>query len=270
MLTGHFYMHSLLKNLILIKRLHSITLLTLFLLSSFVNANNTFSLETERGAKVNVIAQYPDKKELTEAKAFPVVILASGSRYHMRQPLQEKTAAALQENGFAVIRFDWAYYVADPQTGTQSNDRKAEIEDLNRVLAWVREQKNIDPQRIIIAGKSLGSIIGWHVFRQHKDISAAVLLTPVCNDDGDKKRSADSIYPGVAEEKRPSLWLIGDRDPVCSLSRFYRFAANSPEQLHTIVLDGNHGFEGTPNTQETLELAGQLVSYFAKSTVVEK
>lgn len=260
MISKDFYMLGAFKGYVC-----SVISLMLIAFSAYAESDKTFSLTTERGAKINIISGYPDKKELTTTASFPVVILASGSRYHMRQPLQEQTAKALQENGFAVIRFDWAYYVADPQTGAQSSDRKAEIEDLNRVLKWVREQKSIDQQRIIIAGKSLGSIIGWHVFSQHKDISAAVLLTPVCNDDGEKKRSAESIYPGVAEEKRPSLWLVGDRDPVCSLSRFYRFAANSPEQLHTIVLDGNHGFEGTPNSQETLVLAGQLVAYFAKS-----
>ena len=131
-------------------------------------------LKTPRGAIIEILQDRPRL-----AGRLPVVVLAGGTFYNVRQPIFESLAEALTDAGIGVIRVEWAYRVKDPQCKQHSPDRAAEIEDLRAALAHARSLEWVDRQRLILGGKSLGSIVSWHIFRDEPELRAAVLLTPI-------------------------------------------------------------------------------------------
>jgi len=232
-----------------------------------VTAGALQRVDTPRGEPLEVIAQFP-AGQLAHAKApVPAVIIGSGQGYHMQLPLLEQLAADLLKQGIAVYRFNWAYWVKDPKAGTQSADRRNEIEDFTTVLNLARNDSRIDKTRIVVAGKSLGSIIAWRVFRKTPEVTAALLLTPVCS-----KPNADANYPEFGNETRKSAWILGDTDPVCNVTEIYRFGSQAKVAAHIAVIHGNHAFEegsgdANPLTAKNIDLAVRIAADFVSAAV---
>ena len=211
---------------------------------------------TPRGAVIELIEEHPPGPG-----PFPAVVLASGSGYDMRQPILERVAHALVGAGVGVIRFDWAYRVRDPKHGQQSADRAAEIEDLTTALALARKAPWVDPSRIALGGKSLGSIIAWRVLRHEPDVRGALLLTPVCSPKPKAEAASsgppsspvvDGNYPDVRAETRPTAWILGKSDPACAPSILYQHLAGAGGGAQIDVLRGDHTFsEGSSSTTGT-------------------
>jgi len=235
---------------------------------------------TPRGALIEIIEEHP-----VGAGPFPAVVLASGSGYDMRQPILERVAHALVAAGVGVIRFDWAYHLRDPVHGQQSADRAAEIEDLTTALALARKAPWVDPSRIAVGGKSLGSIIAWRVLRHESDLRGALLLTPVCSPKPKSKPEwpgppsspiVDSNYPDVPAETRPTAWILGKADPACAPSILYRHLAGAGGSAQVDVLRGDHTFsEVSPSeagasaavNERSLDLVARLSADFATSVL---
>ena len=199
-------------------------------------------LQTQRGATVEIRAEFPKGNG-----PFPAVILAPGQGYHMDLPILQEAAERLVADGFAVYRFNWAYFTRDPKQGEPSEDLSLEVEDMATVLAAARSDKRVDASRISAAGKSLGSMVAWRLFRREPGLHKGVFLTPVCvNDDGKPDPQAAFVnYPGSAEEKRPVAFVSGDHDPLCANAALYDFAVRSGGQMRVAVVSGDHVF-GTP------------------------
>jgi dienelactone hydrolase len=222
-------------------------------------------LVTPRGAPIEVLAERPPGKG-----PFPAIVLGSGSGYHARLPLLEQTARALLRSGVAVYRFNWAYFVRDPDQGKQSESRADEIEDMQTVIARARSAPFIDPKRVFVGGKSLGSIIAWRVFRSDPFLAGALLLTPVCSKASDPPFSIERNYPDLLSEQRPVQWILGDSDPVCEPRALYRFLAGAPRPHKVSLLSGNHSFERgstpektpSPATKRQIQLAAELATEF--------
>jgi acetyl esterase len=241
-------------------------------------ADRGIRIATPRGAVIELIEEHP-----VGAGPFAVVVLASGAGYDMRQPILERVAHALVAAGVGVIRFDWAYHVRDPEHGQQSADRAAEIEDLTAALALARKAPWVDPSRIAVGGKSLGSIIAWRVLRHERDVRGALLLTPVCSPRPKPESPGqpsspivDGNYPDVQAETRPTAWILGKTDPVCAPSILYRHLAGAGGSAQVDVLRGDHTFlEGPPSArgadahanEPTLDLVAGLSADFATSVL---
>jgi len=239
---------------------------------------------TPRGAVIELIEEHP-----AGPGPFPAVVLASGSGYDMRQPILERVAHALVAAGIGVVRFDWAYHVRDPQHGQQSADRGAEIEDLTTALALAKKAPWVDPSRIAVGGKSLGSIIAWRVLRREPDVRGALLLTPVCSPKPKLEPASagpppspvvDGNYPDVRAETRPTAWILGKNDPACAPSILYQHLAGAGGGAQIDVLRGDHTFSegsssatGTAATtsaatnEKSLDLVARLSVDFATSVL---
>lgn len=176
----------------------------------------------------------------------PAVVLAPGQGYHMGLPALASTAQALQAQGLVVFRFNWAYLGAEPP-GRPSPDLSAELQDLQAVLQAARAHPRVDPQRIVVAGKSLGSVVAWRAFTADAQLQAALLLTPVCSrvpqGGGAPQPEGPQNYPGLAAERRPTLWIAGDADPLCEPGALYALAASAPKRPRVAIVGGDHGFE---------------------------
>lgn len=226
-------------------------------------------IATLRGAEIEVLLERP-----VGAGPFPTVVLGSGSGYTMQMPILERVARVLVANGVAVYRFNWAYHVSDREQGKQSADRSAEIEDMTTVVKLARAAKWSDSKRIFVGGKSLGSIIAWHVLRRDPNIAGALLLTPVCSRPNDPEFTLSVNYPDLFSERRPVQWILGATDPVCEARDLYRFVAGAPRAQHVSLVAGNHSFVASqrpedppsPTTLRTIDLAAELSAYFVAQT----
>lgn len=193
------------------------------------------------GTIVEVLAEFP-----AGAGPFPVLIIAPGLRYDMHRPVIAQVASHLLTQGFAVFRFNWAFYIADPVHGQPADDLAAELQDLRLVLNLAKNDARIQQEQISVAGKSFGSIVAWRVFRDDATLKNCALLTPLCTaaeSGGDELSLVKENYPGAELEGKPVLMLAGNADPHCELATLHQFAASTSAKLNIIELDGNHSLE---------------------------
>lgn len=216
---------------------------------------------TARGAEIAVTAGYPTGKG-----PFPVLILAPGKGARANTALLESVSHAVTAKGIAVYRFDWAYSLHDPNA-QPSVDRSNELQDLQTVLDLARKDPAVDPARVAVAGKSLGSFVAWRAFHADPTIKSAVALTPLCSSFTPPVTNFAEYYTGFATETRPSLWLLGDADSACQPKTLYGNLAGSAGNSRIVVLSGNHGLEGPkpetgspPSGSETAELAASIIA----------
>lgn len=207
---------------------------------SLAAAAEPLELSTPRGAKLSVLQDLPAGKG-----PFPVLILAPGQGYHMQMPLLAKLSAALRERGVAVLRFDWAYYTQKPVRGEPAKDLATEIEDMQAVLEYARNDARLDAKRLMVGGKSLGSLVSWRVLQQQAAVRGGLLLTPVCSrqeDGGVVVGEIASNYPGLSGEDRPLAWIAGEQDPHCEVPLLYQYAGTAGRPMRVSVIGGNHSF----------------------------
>lgn len=209
-------------------------------------------VRTPRGAAIRVIVQAPGGQG-----PFPAVVLAPGTG-SLRQRINDVVADALQNEGFVVYRFDWAYYVRDSAAAPSDTNRAPEIEDLETVVALAKADQRVDPSRILVGGKSRGTIIAWRVLRRDPSLTAILQLTPVCTKAG---FTPAQLYPDIAQEPRPSLWLAGDQDPACKSPTLYQFLSSAADTARIDILRGDHGLALQPSAA----LAAALAVDFAKA-----
>lgn len=186
------------------------------------------------------------------AAPVPVVILAPGQGYHKDRPLIREIAEEAARNGIAAVRFNWAYCKLDSAkgecTGEPSEDLSAEAADLRAVLEYARGLKGVDRSGVLVAGKSIGSVVAWSVFRADTTLRAVLLLTPLCVERdstvaGGLRPAVAAMYPGLAEETRPVVFVLGNRDRACPLPVLYDAAKDAKTSPAVVVMGGNHGLE---------------------------
>lgn len=203
---------------------------------------DALNVTTPRGQKVEVVVDFP-----SGPGPFPAVVLAPGQGYPMTLPALAQTARRLVDQGVAVYRFNWAYFTRTPKGGGPSDDLSHELEDLSAVLAVARAEPRVDRTRLSVGGKSLGSIIAWRAFSADKSLRSGLFLTPVCSRAAKGQSTpipvAEENYPGIAVERRPISFILGDRDPLCAPSVLYRFAANAAGPARVAVIGGDHNYE---------------------------
>lgn len=232
---------------------------TLSLVAVAAQAQEAIRVPTPRGLPVEVIIDRPAGKG-----PFPAVILGSGSGYDMRKPILAKAAEALVAQGIAVYRIDWAYRVAGTPFAKEPRDKKAQVEDMRTVLRLAQKDPQVDPARIALAGKSLGSV-AWQLLRVTPEVKGAILLTPVCDPKEDAEAPA-GFYPDLGAESRPRLWVMGDVDPVCPVPVLERYIAQGGRGDRIAVISGDHSYKSPlhPERDErALHLALDLTSDFA-------
>ena len=224
------------------------------------------SLETPRGARLALLAEFPPGPG-----PFPTLVLAPGAGYHMDLPVLAETARQLLARGFAVWRFNWAYFTADPAGGRPSDELTHEREDLLAVLDRALADPRVARERVFVGGKSMGSVVAWSVLRERLAVRAAVLLTPVCSRvvAGVPVAESERNYPGAAGERRPLLLVSGDQDPLCAPSVLYRLAALPSGPVRVAVLDGNHGLEALAGSVDEREAARRHNAALAATLVAD-
>jgi predicted alpha/beta-hydrolase family hydrolase len=200
---------------------------------------------------------------------FPAIVIAPGRNYPMAAPLFEHLTSRMLASGIAVFRFDWPYFSSDPEKGQPSEGLSDEVAAMRAVVETASADPNVDPNRLFVAGKSLGSIAAWAAFRQ-LPVRAGIFLTPVLSftNDGEITPCADKHYPHGDEALRPMLFVSGNEDPLCAKDELYRFAAGLPGEARIAVIGGGHSLKPPKasgeddDSERNLALAAQICAGF--------
>lgn len=217
----------------------------IFLAASPVSfAAESITLKTPRGAEVKVTLHIPQGTHL------PAIVVAPGQGCNSQGPLFETLGQMGATESVAIVRFEWNYCDLTSPHRTPSPELKNEIEDFQTVLEYAKSHTSLDRSKIILAGKSLGSIVAYAVFAKELAAKALVLLTPVCTYTTDANgtplpeplRICEENYPQLKEDSRPILMAMGNLDSLCLLPALYDFLKDSKGNISTFVAGGDHGF----------------------------
>ncbi len=215
--------------------------LCLFGFNAFSNQAEKIEISTANGKKLDAFILKP----LNTKGKTPALIIAPGQGYHMGLPLVKDLAQKASENGILTVGFNWSYYT---EKGNPSEELINEKQNMEDVLTYVRGLKSVDTKKILVAGKSLGTLVAYSVFQNHKDLFSLYLLTPICTwewDEEEKQVSpfpvADDRYPNFLQEKRPIHISLGNKDKLCQTDMLYDFLKNSKNNITSSIFGGDHG-----------------------------
>jgi len=175
----------------------------------------------------------------------PAVLIAPGRGYHRGLPLMRELAKCAAAAGLVAARFDWRYHT---NGGEPRDDSSDVVADLRAVLFGLMSHPRVDNKRIAIAGKSMGSAVGWNVFRAER-VAAIALLTPLAPTNDMRAKT----YPGFAGEERPIFLVGGKGDPFAA--SLGALALSSPSQVTTLLVGGGHGLSETSTDAHYVPLA---------------
>lgn len=160
-------------------------------------------------------------------------MLAHGAGVDQDHPLQLAVRDGLTEAGFGVVTFNYPY----AESGSRRPDRSDVLLSCHRsVLDMARE---VLGPRIVLVGRSMGGRMGTMLAAEGAEVAGVAALAYPLHPIGkpDKLRVDHLAHITV-----PIVMVVGDRDPMCSMS-LYDQHVRSLSNLTTIVIeDGDHSF----------------------------
>lgn len=215
------------------------------------------SVEVEPGESVSLVVALP--------AAWPaprtLVVLAHGAGNDMRQPLLVFLQERLPAHRLAVATFNFLY----TEQGRRAPDRAPRLEACYRaVLAALRGDTALRPERLILGGKSMGGRIASHLAAQGEaaapaGASAAIVargeaswlhgllfLGYPLHPAGKPERLRTAHLPLI---EQPMLFISGSRDRLCEAELLRRTleSVQAPHRLHLIEA-GDHSFRVPKST----------------------
>ena len=179
-----------------------------------------------------------------KSKPFPLVIALHGMGGDENSYFQ-----AYAQGAFKVEAEKHGYIVACPKGRKPASMYAGDAEkDVMDVIAEVRRDYNIDPDRIYLTGHSMGGYGTWSVAMNHPDVFAA--LAPVSG--GANNPAAMSKIAHI-----PQLVVHGDNDPTVPVERSRSMVAIGKklgaEIKYIEVPGGDHGSVVAPNFPAVFE-----------------
>lgn len=238
-------------------------LLLSLLMSPPVLENTWAKLPTPRGTHVEV------RWNRSAQTKGPIMVVAPGQSCNARRPLFEALESAALKQGLSMVRLEWSYCLNEESKRQPSIDLAAEREDIATVLAWVKSQN----RPVVLAGKSLGSLVSYQVFQKTADLKAVALLTPVCSypedDNGQPLKTPlnkmSEHYPGLGQDKRSVLLSMGSQDSLCHLPYLYHAIRDTGSHLTIQTFGGGHslGILGVDKKEDISATQRNLAAFAA-------
>jgi hypothetical protein len=195
-------------------------------------SDKTMQVTWGTGQHVTATISYP-----VGTAAAPVIFIASGRTGGMSTDVVKGFADKAVRDGLVAVRFDYTYYTAK---GEPSKGLTDETDQFNAVLDEALKDPRVDAKRIIIAGKSLGSVVAHRVFSQNASYLGEVLLTPVIPTLEDGQR----LYPNLVLSGRPAVLVIGNQDTEnAPMGVVYNFLKDSSRKIMLVTVAGDHGYQ---------------------------
>ncbi len=122
----------------------------------------------------------------------------------------------------------WPFIVVMPQKASEDEEWELYDAAVMTLLAEVRREYSVDPERIVLTGLSQGGHGTWVLGARHPAVWAA--LVPVCGY-GAARREAPGVFGGTADElaaevKDLPIWAFhGEADDIVPVAETYRMIA---------------------------------------------
>ncbi len=134
------------------------------------------TFEDKQGRKIVGTLLIPDW-----TKQVPVVILCHGFKGDRNEKHIRAISDELCKGGLASLRIDFTRDPGESSLHFEDFTISYELEVLDQAVNFVKSQKEIDPNKIGLAGHSLGGlVVAWYV-ATHPDIAALATLSAVYN-----------------------------------------------------------------------------------------
>lgn len=197
-------------------------------------ADRTVQVPWGTGQHVTAVFSYPPNQG-----KLPVVIIASGRTGGMGTNVVKGLADKAVRDGLIAVRFDYDYYSAkkDPSKGLVD-----ETDQFNAVVDATLNDPRVDPKRVVVAGKSLGTVVANRSFSNNPTFLGEVLLTPIIStvDAGEK------LYPNLPVAGRPIVLIVGNSDTEnAPLGVVYNYLKDASRKIMVDIVAGDHGFAVT-------------------------
>jgi alpha/beta superfamily hydrolase len=132
--------------------------------------------------------------------------------------------------GIACLRFNFR---GTGQSEGSHGDGVDELEDVRAALDYLAAQQQVDADRLVVAGYSFGCWVGLRSVAKDSRPSRLIGVSPPVD-------TYDFSF--LREETRPKFLIAGDRDFVCSKTKFEELIDVIPEPKVAIVLPGADHF----------------------------
>jgi alpha-beta hydrolase superfamily lysophospholipase len=183
----------------------------------------------------------------------PVVVFVHGLGSSKDSPRNVVVAERLFDEGIGSILFDLSGHGESSTDAPEGIDTY--VDDLVAVAGWAARQSGIDPQKLALAGSSLGAVVALRAVTRGAIHPLALVL-----------RAPPIEVEDVRGLETPTLLLIGSRDPL--LTNALRAASASPSIDVRVVERANHLFQEPGTLDTAVELTAEwLASRFAAATV---
>jgi putative phosphoribosyl transferase len=142
----------------------------------------------------------------TTQEGVPCVVFVHGLGSGKDSPRNVVVADRLVDAGIAALLFDLSGHGEsddDPRDG-----HEAFVEDLEAAFDWARSRAEVDPERIGVAGSSLGGVVALEATRRRLIHPAALVL-----------RAPPAKPHEFAHVDAPTLVIVGSHDPLLPMIR---------------------------------------------------
>jgi pimeloyl-ACP methyl ester carboxylesterase len=144
-------------------------------------------------------------------------------------------ATAAQEAGYAIVALDLRGH--GESSGSQNFE--AMDQDVEAALAWMLNRMEIAPDRIGLAGASIGANLALRAAGRHPEIKSAALLSP-----GLDYRGIMALEGLAAYGQRPVIIVAAERDT---------YAADSARTINSQAL-GQHQLQIYPGSDHGTDI----------------
>jgi len=153
---------------------------------------------------------------------------------------------ALAEKGIAALRFNFR---GVGKSQGEFGEGIAEREDVKAALDLATATKDIDKERIGLAGYSFGGMVALPVAVKDKRVKRLALVSPALAEGG---------WEGLERYNRPKFVIVGEKDFVIPREYFLKLAEDRPQQ-YRVIPKADHFWSG----YETV-VAEKVAAFFAQ------
>jgi alpha/beta superfamily hydrolase len=138
---------------------------------------------------------------------------------------------ALAEKSIAALRFNFR---GVGKSGGEFGEGIGEQEDVKAALDFALATKNIDKERIGLAGYSFGGMVALPVAIRDERVKRLALISPALDEAG---------WRELKRYNKPKFVIVGENDFVIPQAQFRKLAEDMPEK-YAIVASADHFWDG--------------------------
>ncbi|MDK9762258.1 dienelactone hydrolase family protein [Vibrio sp. D420a] len=192
-------------------------------------------------------------------------VFAHGAGAGMEHEFMQSVAKGLTFKGIRVIRFNFPYMIKRAEDGKRRPpDRAPKL-----LEAYQEVIEQVDAQKLVIGGKSMGGRMASHLSEHEKVAGVACLGFPFHPPGKPDKYKGEHL----AELSKACLILQGERDTFGKREEFPAFNLSDSVSVEFIP-DGDHSFKPRKSSGHTekqnIALAVEKLAKFIKGAIDEK